>query len=286
MENIKIRYRYDEIYTYCGSTLISINPYAVYKNEYTVEKKEEYVKYLEKPYFTMKTIPPHIYSLAVSSVHEVKYDDIPDTKLSICLSGESGSGKTEAGIQMLDFIVYCYCKEPKEDSIEKRILSGHTLISAFGNAKTINNDSSSRFGKFINLMIDGDNHRIMGYTTKSYLFQKGLVTDINPGDTSFHIFYVINECMSSQMKQKCKIKDTLSSYKYMGESDQVITSISRNAIWESLISIFEIYKITEGQQEGIWKIISLVLNLGNVEYIKPEDIRISSTANTRGKLYC
>ena len=133
MNILKERFETDEIYTYCGSTLISVNPYDHFDGEYEVEKKEEYVKYLDNEYFVMKTLTPHLYSLAVASVHELRYDDVPDSKIAICLSGESGSGKTEAGCYMLQFIIYCYKKEFAMHSLESKVdnLNSNSLFNSF-----------------------------------------------------------------------------------------------------------------------------------------------------------
>jgi myosin-5 len=118
---LKSRFNSDEVYTYCGSTMVSINPYCLFQGEYSVKKKLEYKEHLKNSFFIMQKIPPHIYSMALSSVHEIIYDDTPASKLSICLGGESGSGKTEAALYCLDFIVFCYKENPEPGSIESRV---------------------------------------------------------------------------------------------------------------------------------------------------------------------
>lgn len=120
------RYECDEIYTYCGTSLISINPYCLFEGEYSLQKKLKYKNCLKSSFFILQKIQPHIYSLALSSVHEIIYDDSPCSKLSICLGGESGSGKTEASLYCLDFIVFCYNENPEPKSIESRVSSAST----------------------------------------------------------------------------------------------------------------------------------------------------------------
>lgn len=121
MNIIKERYECDEIYTYCGTTIISVNPYALFEGEYSSEKKEEYLVHLEKPYFVMKSIPPHLYSIAISALHELRYDRKKDTKMNLIMNGHSGAGKTEAAIYLQDFIVYAFNKSPEIDSVESKV---------------------------------------------------------------------------------------------------------------------------------------------------------------------
>jgi myosin heavy subunit len=107
MNIIKERYECDDIYTYCGTTLISVNPYALFEGEYNQEKKDMYTKHLDNPFFMMKSIPPHLYSIAISALHELKYGKEEDIRMNLIIDGEVGSGKTEASIYLLDFVVYC-----------------------------------------------------------------------------------------------------------------------------------------------------------------------------------
>ena len=119
--SLQLRHEKDEIYTYCGTTLVSINPYCLFEGEYSLKKKLQYKEHLKSSFFIMQKIPPHVYSMALCSVHEIIYDDTPSSKLSICMSGESGSGKTEASLYCLDFIVFCYNEKPEVGSIESRV---------------------------------------------------------------------------------------------------------------------------------------------------------------------
>ena len=121
MNSLQERFKIDQIYTYCGSTLISVNPDDHFDGEYGLEKKEEYAKSLDNEYFLMKTLQPHLYSLAVGALHELRYDETPASKIAICLGGGSGSGKTEAGRYLLDFVTYCHKKEFDTHSLESKV---------------------------------------------------------------------------------------------------------------------------------------------------------------------
>lgn len=117
---LKNRYEQDDIYTYCGTTLVSVNPYCLFQGEYSLQKKLEYKAHLNNSFFIMQKIPPHIYSIALCSVHEI-FHDSASTRLSLCMGGESGSGKTEASLYCLDFIVFACEENSQPGTIESRV---------------------------------------------------------------------------------------------------------------------------------------------------------------------
>lgn len=110
---LKNRYEQDDFYTYCGETLITVNPYTQISHNYTIEQKRLYKKNLESSFYLMQKMPPHVYSIALAALHEVIYDERPERKVSLCLTGESGGGKTTAGLQITDFLMFCF-KENQE----------------------------------------------------------------------------------------------------------------------------------------------------------------------------
>lgn len=120
---LKNRYEMDDFYTYCGETLISINSYRHFPDRYTDERKQEYKLLLQTSFLIMQKLQPHIYSIALAALHEVIYDERPERKVSLCFTGESGSGKTEAAKQSLQFLMYCYNETPEKGSIEYKVCS-------------------------------------------------------------------------------------------------------------------------------------------------------------------
>jgi myosin heavy subunit len=118
---LKNRYDQDDMYTYCGETLITVNPYADSLQLFTPEVKQSYKKHLQSSFYMMQKTVPHVYSLALGALHEVIYDERPERKVSLCLTGESGGGKTQAGIQCTDFLMFCFNESPQAQSIESKV---------------------------------------------------------------------------------------------------------------------------------------------------------------------
>lgn len=100
------------------------------------------------------------------------------------ISGESGAGKTENAKYAMKFITSLNSSK----GMEEQILSCNPLLEAFGNAKTVRNDNSSRFGKYVRIYIE--NMKIKGAEIRNYLLEKSRVTDVNPGERNYHIFYL------------------------------------------------------------------------------------------------
>jgi myosin heavy subunit len=156
-------------------------------------------------------ISPHLYLIAESSYRDM----ISDKKnQSIIISGESGSGKTESTKIILKYLAslsssidyQIISEEIQMDSIEKQILNSNPLLEAFGNAKTVKNNNSSRFGKFIQIKFNQKGKIISG-TIYNYLLEKSRIVKINPEERNYHIFYQFLYGANEQEKSKFLIKD-------------------------------------------------------------------------------
>lgn len=150
-------------------------------------------------------------------------------------------------------------------------MNGHTILSAFGNAKTVHNDNSSRFGKYINLHIDGDNHQIKYYTTKTYLLEKNRVVDVKDGDRSYHIFYALMKCLTPEEIKKYNFVEDFSEYNYMRNS--VNTDMNPESkvdhdknIFNNVLTTFGIFGLEEEEIDSVWTLISLILAIGNLSF--------------------
>lgn len=165
ISNLLQRFKRDHIYTYIGNVLISINPYKKLAL-YSTDLVETYVK--RGPF----QLPPHIYAVAASA-----YRWLTDRNEDqfIIVTGESGSGKTEAARIVLQFLVLVSGDIPEVKLIKDRLVQANTLLEAFGNARTMKNDNASRFGKFLDIQFDYKGDPVGGYLThcKSYKFECG-----------------------------------------------------------------------------------------------------------------
>ncbi|KAK3237732.1 hypothetical protein CYMTET_52214, partial [Cymbomonas tetramitiformis] len=187
-ENIYQRYNKQEIYTFVGPILISVNPYAQL-DLYSQEVIDSYINGGQD-----RNSAPHLYFIA-NKAFEVMANDNKDQ--SILISGESGAGKTEATKIVLQYLTECALRKARASNkgdmtaqIQQRILDANPILEAFGNAKTVRNNNSSRFGKFFQVQFNANNE-IIGATIIKYLLEKSRVVAQNNSERNYHIFYQI-----------------------------------------------------------------------------------------------
>ncbi|CAD2108096.1 myosin B, putative [Plasmodium vinckei petteri] len=203
---LALRYEKNYIYTIAEPMLISINPYQVidvdideYKNKNTSE------------------LPPHVYSYAKDAM-----TDFINTKTnqSIIISGESGSGKTEASKLV---IKYYLSGVKKDNEISNTLWDSNFILEAFGNAKTLKNNNSSRYGKYIKIELD-EYQNIVSSSIEIFLLENIRVVSQEEEERGYHIFYQIFNGMSQELKNKYKIKSE-DEYKYIVNKNVVIPGL-------------------------------------------------------------
>ncbi|OQR92114.1 myosin-like protein [Achlya hypogyna] len=173
--NLRTRFSQQHPYTYTGSIVVAINPYA-WLNLYSKETQRLYAG-------DRTSLPPHVYATSASAYEAMALFDRPQ---SILVSGESGAGKTET-VKILMEHLASLSTDPNMIIIEK-VLKSNPLLEAFGNAKTVRNDNSSRFGKFTQLQFDA-NQRLVGAKCRHYLLEKSRVIGQAAHERNYHIFY-------------------------------------------------------------------------------------------------
>ena len=174
--NIEYRYSNDNIYTFNGDILVAVNPFKNI-NIYNINDIDNYNS---KAYIDLK---PHAYYIGKKTLDELKYNK----NQSILVSGESGAGKTQTTKIIMNYI--SEVSTDNENNIAEKILASNPILEAFGNAKTIRNDNSSRFGKFIKLQFSQG--ILVGTKIETYLLEKIRLTSLGEGERNFHIFYII-----------------------------------------------------------------------------------------------
>ncbi len=179
LHNLKMRYAEDKIYTGVGTILISVNPY---------QRLPIYGPEILKQYASKKVgtdLPPHVFNIA----HDAWYGLTEFGKnQSIIISGESGAGKTEATKQCLQFLAHV---AGSSSGVETKVLEANPILEAFGNAKTLRNDNSSRFGKYLEIYLRKG--RIVSSVTRNYLLEKIRVCRPMEGERNYHIFYQLTQ---------------------------------------------------------------------------------------------
>ncbi|XP_029451442.1 unconventional myosin-VI isoform X3 [Rhinatrema bivittatum] len=176
LHNIKVRYSKDKIYTYVANILIAVNPYYDVPKLYTSETIK---KYQGK---SLGTLAPHVYAIADKAFRDMK---VLKMSQSIIVSGESGAGKTENTKFVLRYLTESY---GSGQDIDERIVEANPLLEAFGNAKTVRNNNSSRFGKFVEIHFNEKNSVVGGFVSH-YLLEKSRICVQGQDERNYHIFY-------------------------------------------------------------------------------------------------
>jgi len=184
VENTKQRFVQDDIYTYISQLLIAVNPFKQIEGLYTDKKKEIYrgCNWAQEE--------PHVYAIAEMSYQSMT---MHNQSQSLLVSGESGAGKTETNKQLMDYLIWRSGTSGGGSTagLAKRILDTNPVLEALGNAKSIRNNNSSRFGKYVNLKFD-KNWKVMGAEVRTFLLEKSRVTNASLAkERSYHIFYQI-----------------------------------------------------------------------------------------------
>ncbi|XP_043366480.1 unconventional myosin-VI isoform X6 [Dermochelys coriacea] len=189
LHNIEVRYGKDRIYTYVANILIAVNPYFDIPKLYSLETIK---KYQGK---SLGTLPPHVYAIADKAFRDMK---VLKMSQSIVVSGESGAGKTENTKFVLRYLTESY---GTGQDIDDRIVEANPLLEAFGNAKTVRNNNSSRFGKFVEIHFNEKNLVVGGFVSH-YLLEKSRICVQGKEERNYHIFYRLCAGAPEDIRQK------------------------------------------------------------------------------------
>uniref|UniRef100_A0A663E309 Unconventional myosin-VI n=1 Tax=Aquila chrysaetos chrysaetos TaxID=223781 RepID=A0A663E309_AQUCH len=176
LHNIKVRYSKDRIYTYVANILIAVNPYFDIPKFYSSDTIKKYQGR------SLGTLPPHVFAIADKAFRDMK---VLKMSQSIIVSGESGAGKTENTKFVLRYLTESY---GTGQDIDDRIVEANPLLEAFGNAKTVRNNNSSRFGKFVEIHFNEKNSVVGGFVSH-YLLEKSRICVQGKEERNYHIFY-------------------------------------------------------------------------------------------------
>ncbi|XP_066514057.1 unconventional myosin-Ic isoform X2 [Hoplias malabaricus] len=261
IENLRRRYRENLIYTYIGSVLVSVNPY----RELEIYSKQHMERYRGVNFYE---ISPHIYALADNSYRAVRTERKDQC---ILISGESGAGKTEASKKILQYYTTMCPTRDNTHSIRERLLQSTPVLEAFGNAKTLRNDNSSRFGKYMDVQFDYKGAPIGGHIL-NYLLEKSRVVHQNHGERNFHIFYQLLESGDSALLLRLGLEKNIpQQYHYLVKGCcPRVSSISDKNSWKIISKAFTVIGFNEDEVEELLKVVASVLHLGNTQFGEDE----------------
>ncbi|NXT53306.1 MYO1F protein, partial [Pluvianellus socialis] len=280
VENLKKRFMDDYIFTYIGPVLISVNPFK------------------QMPYFTDREIelyqgaaqyenPPHIYALTDNMYRNMLIDG---ENQCVIISGESGAGKTVAAKYIMGYISKVSGGGEKVQHVKDIILQSNPLLEAFGNAKTVRNNNSSRFGKYFEIQFSRGGEPDGGKIS-NFLLEKSRVVSQNECERNFHIYYQLIEGASQEQRQNLGIMSP-DYYYYLNQSDtyQVEGTDDRSDFHETMVgaregefpnlavagrglmgslcpqNAMQVIGIRGEDQQLVLQIVAGILHLGNISF--------------------
>ncbi|XP_034611483.1 unconventional myosin-If [Trachemys scripta elegans] len=255
VENLKKRFMDDYIFTYIGSVLISVNPFK------------------QMPYFTDREVelyqgaaqyenPPHIYALTDNMYRNMLIDG---ENQCVIISGESGAGKTVAAKYIMGYISKVSGGGEKVQHVKDIILQSNPLLEAFGNAKTVRNNNSSRFGKYFEIQFSRGGEPDGGKIS-NFLLEKSRVVNQNESERNFHIYYQLIEGASQEQQQNLGIM-TPDYYYYLNQSETYkVDGTDDRSDFHETMNAMQVIGIARADQQLVLQIVAGILHLGNINF--------------------
>ena len=277
-----------DIYTWCGPILLAVNPYErlpLYTDEIVAE-------YMEHSTDGMGTVarryggdqPPHVYAIAAAAFRDLVSGNTVRRNQSILISGESGAGKTETTKFAMRFLATVSQRDTSlaalspevNNSIETKVLESNPILEAFGNAKTIRNDNSSRFGKFIQLYFDVDSQQLIGATIATYLLEKIRLLDHAVAERSFHIFY---QLLSAEFSDSERDRRGLNKNHAFALVHNARAAQSDAAGFSKTCKAMSVLGFLSSEIEHVFDLVAAVLHLGDLKFIEDGDSVTAGPSN-------
>ncbi|CAG9093215.1 unnamed protein product [Plutella xylostella] len=264
LHNIKDRYYSGLIYTYSGLFCVVVNPYK--KLPIYTEKIMERYKGIKR-----HEVPPHVFAITDTAYRSMLQDREDQ---SILCTGESGAGKTENTKKVIQYLAYVAASKPKGSAgptpaliigeLEQQLLQANPILEAFGNAKTVKNDNSSRFGKFIRINFDASGY-IAGANIETYLLEKSRAIRQAKDERTFHIFYQLLAGATPEQKAEYIIEDA-KSYPFLSSGAVPVPGIDDVAEFQATIKSMNIMGMNIEDFNSIFRIVSAVLLFGSMQF--------------------
>lgn len=266
-ENLQKRWTNGEIYTYIGAVLISVNPF----RDLGIYGEETLQRYRGK---NRLEVPPHVFGIAESAYYNMNaYHE----NQCVIISGESGAGKTEAAKRIMQYIaVVSGGQDSSIQEIKDMVLATNPLLESFGCAKTLRNNNSSRHGKYLEIMFNGVGEPV-GAQITNYLLEKGRVVGQIENERNFHIFYQFTKGASDEQRELFGLQGP-EAYAYTSLSNCLeVSDIDDVKDYHDTITAMGVIGLTPDEQNEIFKMLAIVLWLGNVQFEEMDDGNSSIT---------
>ncbi|XP_013100144.1 myosin heavy chain, muscle isoform X27 [Stomoxys calcitrans] len=261
LHNLRQRYYNKLIYTYSGLFCVAINPYKrypVYTNRcakmYRGKRRNE--------------VPPHIFAISDGAYVDMLTNHVNQSML---ITGESGAGKTENTKKVIAYFATVGASTKKDESqknkgsLEDQVVQTNPVLEAFGNAKTVRNDNSSRFGKFIRIHF-GPTGKLAGADIETYLLEKARVISQQSLERSYHIFYQIMSGSVAGVKEYCLLTDNVYDYHIVSQGKITVASIDDADEFTLTDQAFDILGFTKQEKEDVYRITAAVMHMGGMKF--------------------
>lgn len=260
---LQARYSVKVFYTHAGCTLVALNPFQPIPYLYSLDVMKEY-HCTPQP----QESKPHIFIVAEEAYRNVK-GQLEPVNQSLVVSGESGAGKTWTSRCLMKYYATVAASSSVVKSqntverIERRVLDSNPIMEAFGNACTLRNNNSSRFGKYIQLQLDRC-QLLVGASVQTYLLEKTRVAFQPAGERNFHIFYQMMKGATNEQRNEWKIP--------YGQVFAWLPNTEKNLeedCFEETVEAMVHLGINSERQRQIFRILAGILQLGNVNFSSP-----------------
>ncbi|XP_078108928.1 uncharacterized protein myh14 isoform X6 [Sander vitreus] len=289
LHNLRERYYSGLIYTYSGLFCVVVNPY---------KNLPIYTESIVEMYRGKKRheMPPHIYAISEAAYRSMLQDR--EDQAILC-TGESGAGKTENTKKVIQYLAHVASshkggtlgrnKEAVQSmqygELERQLLQANPILEAFGNAKTVKNDNSSRFGKFIRINFDVGGY-IVGANIETYLLEKSRATRQAKDERTFHIFYQLL-CGTSDETKADLLLGTADEYRFLSGGSIPVPGQSDSENFTQTMDSMAIMGFTPEESISMLKLISAVLQFGNISFMKEKNQdQASMPDNTAAQKLC
>jgi myosin I len=255
-DNLKKRFEHGEIYTYIGHVLVSVNPFRDL-GIYTDAVLDSYRgrNRLE--------VSPHVFAVAESSYYNMKaYKD----NQCVIISGESGAGKTEAAKRLMQYIASVSGgTDSRIQRTKDMVLATNPLLESFGNAKTLRNNNSSRFGKYLELEFNEQGEPV-GAKITNYLLEKSRVVGQIMNERNFHIFYQFTKAAPKEYRDSFGVQQP-QSYVYTSRSKCFdVPGMDDAKDFQETLEAMRIIGLTKAEQDNIFRVLAAILWIGNITF--------------------
>merc|ERR1712212_50014 len=267
LHNLRTRYKVLQIYTYSGLFCICINPYKwlmvytpIMRAFYRNKRRNE--------------APPHLYAVADGALQLLEMENKHQSSL---ITGESGAGKTENTKKVLQYYAL-NCADPKAakskasqgenaGSLEEQIIQANPPLEAYGNAKTVRNNNSSRFGKFIRIYF-GPTNKIAAADIETYLLEKSRITFQLEIERNYHIFYQFMSPFNTKYHDMALLGQNPDPgvFFFIAQGVLTVAGMDDKEEMQATDEAFDTLGFTQTDKDGLYKATIAICFLGNAKW--------------------